>query len=41
MREHQIGCLPVVADGKLVGIITESDLLAVSARLLEKYLSEV
>lgn len=26
MSEHRIGCLPVVRDGKLVGIITESDL---------------
>jgi len=28
MREHQIGCLPVVEDGKLVGILTEGDFLA-------------
>ena len=27
MREHRIGCLPVVKDGKLVGIVTASDLL--------------
>lgn len=40
MRKHQIGSLPVVDGDKLVGIITESDLLDVSARLLEKYLSE-
>jgi acetoin utilization protein AcuB len=26
MLEHKIGCLPVLRDGKLVGIITESDL---------------
>jgi len=25
--EHQIGCLPIVAGGRLVGIITETDLL--------------
>ncbi len=40
MRQHQIGCLPVVDGDKLVGIITEGDLLEVSARLLEKYLSD-
>jgi CBS domain-containing membrane protein len=28
MREHRIGCLPVVEDGKLAGIVTEADLLA-------------
>jgi CBS domain-containing membrane protein len=28
MREHQFGCLPVVDRGKLVGIVTEADLLA-------------
>lgn len=27
MLEHKIGALPVVADGALVGIITETDLL--------------
>ncbi len=26
MLEHKIGCLPVMRDGRLVGIITESDL---------------
>lgn len=28
MREHRFGCLPVVDDGRLAGIITEADLLA-------------
>jgi acetoin utilization protein AcuB len=27
MRQHTIGCLPIVQDGKLVGIITSVDLL--------------
>lgn len=40
MRKHQIGCLPVVDAGQLVGIITESDLIDVSANLLERYLSD-
>jgi CBS domain-containing protein len=29
MRSSKIGCLPVVVDGKLVGIITEHDLLGI------------
>jgi acetoin utilization protein AcuB len=32
--EHGIGCLPVVADDGLVGILTESDLFTVLLRLL-------
>lgn len=27
MRDHVIGCLPIVADGKVVGILTTHDLL--------------
>jgi acetoin utilization protein AcuB len=27
MRDHKIGCLPVLREGKLVGIITETDIL--------------
>ncbi|MEC7583999.1 MAG: glutamate-cysteine ligase family protein [Planctomycetota bacterium] len=38
MREHQVGCLPVVEDGRLVGIITESDLIRVAGMLFEKHL---
>ena len=29
--EHKIGCLPVVENGKLVGLVTETDLLRVIA----------
>ncbi len=36
MRENGIGCLPVVQEKELVGIITEMDFLRVSARLLER-----
>lgn len=32
MLEHKIGCLPVSDDGKLVGIITESDFLKLFTR---------
>ncbi|MCB9597369.1 MAG: CBS domain-containing protein [Sandaracinaceae bacterium] len=38
MRENGYGCLPVVEAGKLVGVITQSDLIRVSSRLLEKFL---
>jgi CBS domain-containing protein len=31
MIEHKVGCLPVVEDGKLVGIITEGDFVKLIA----------
>ena len=39
MRESQLACLPVVEDGKLVGLVTEHDLIVVSSHLLERYLA--
>jgi CBS domain-containing protein len=36
MREHRIGCLPVVKNKELVGIITEMDFLRITSRLLER-----
>ena len=38
MREKHLACLPVARDGKLVGLVTEHDLLVVASRLLESYL---
>ncbi len=38
MREKNIGCLPVVKNKKLVGLITVQDFLEISARLLEEKL---
>ena len=35
MQERRVGCLPVVSDGKLVGLLTESDLLRVLGQLLD------
>jgi len=35
MRRHKIGSLPVVKDGRLVGIVTESDFLSIAGELLE------
>ena len=40
MRQSRVGCLPVVMDGKLVGLITEADLIEVSAKLLEEQLRQ-
>jgi CBS domain-containing protein len=40
MRESQLACLPVVKDGKLVGLVTEHDLIVVSSHLLERYLAK-
>jgi CBS domain-containing protein len=38
MKEHKIGCLPVVDKGRLVGIITERDFLKIAGKLLEEFL---
>ncbi|MGE3172803.1 MAG: glutamate-cysteine ligase family protein [Planctomycetota bacterium] len=40
MRKHKVGSLPVVEDRRLVGIITERDLIRVAAMLFEKHLRE-
>jgi CBS domain-containing membrane protein len=36
LLEHKYGCLPVVSDGKLVGIVTEADFLNLTLGLLQK-----
>lgn len=36
LRGHAIGCLPVMVDGKLKGIVTTSDLLTLIGRGVEK-----
>lgn len=38
MRRHNIGCLPVVDEGKLVGIVTAYDFLTLSAELIQAQL---
>jgi CBS domain-containing protein len=40
MRTERVACLPVVEDGKLIGLVTEHDLIVVSSHLLERYLEE-
>ena len=36
MQHHRIGCLPVVRDGILIGIITDTDFVAVAINLMEQ-----
>ena len=36
IEKHKIGCLPVVSQSKLKGIITDSDFVAVAINLLEQ-----
>jgi CBS domain-containing protein len=40
MRDKRIGCLPVVKDGHLVGIVTERDFMDIAGELLEEKLKE-
>jgi CBS domain-containing protein len=40
MREKQLACLPVVREGKLVGLVTEHDLVVVASHLLESCLTD-
>ena len=40
MRDKRLACLPVTRNGKLVGLVTEHDLIVVSSHLLEEYLEE-
>jgi CBS domain-containing protein len=39
MRRYRIGCLPVIQDGRLVGILTEEDFMNVASKLLEQKLA--
>lgn len=39
MRQNKVGCLPVLDDGHLVGIVTSYDFLAASARLFKEQLT--
>lgn len=38
MRRHGVGCLPVLKDGRLVGIVTEHDFMLIAGQLLEREL---
>lgn len=36
LQKNKLGCLPVLAGGKLVGIITDSDFVAIAINLMEQ-----
>ena len=38
MRSNRVGCLPVIEDGRLVGIVTSYDFLEAAAKLFEQHL---
>ena len=40
LEKHKLGCLPVVRKGKIVGIVTETDFVAVAINLLEQLESQ-
>ena len=40
MRDNKLGCLPIVEKEKLVGIVTDHDLINVAGKLLEEYLDD-
>jgi CBS domain-containing protein len=36
LQKHKVGCMPVLRKGKLVGIITDSDFVAIAINLMEQ-----
>ena len=36
MQSHKYGCLPVVSNGRLAGIITDSDFISIAINLIEQ-----
>ena len=36
LQKNKMGCLPVLRDGRLVGIITDSDFVAIAINLMEQ-----
>lgn len=39
LKKNRLGCLPVTRDGKLVGIITDSDFVTIAIHLMEQLAS--
>jgi CBS domain-containing protein/gamma-glutamylcysteine synthetase len=40
LQRYRVGCLPVLHDGRLVGIVTEQDFMGIASKLLQKQLAE-
>ncbi len=40
MRDNRVACLPVVSDGRLIGIVTEHDFMKMAGQLLEEHLRD-
>jgi CBS domain-containing protein len=40
MREHRVGCLPVLREGRLAGIVTERDFLRIAGKLMSEKLRD-
>ncbi len=40
MKQHRVGCLPVVEEGRLVGLVTEKDFMTIAGELLEEQLRD-
>jgi CBS-domain-containing membrane protein len=40
MRKLRVGCLPVVLNDRLVGIVTEEDFMEIASKMLEQQLAE-
>jgi predicted transcriptional regulator len=36
LQKNRMGCLPVLREGKLVGIVTDSDFVAIAITLMEQ-----
>ena len=38
MRRLRIGCMPVIGDDRLIGIVTEEDFMEIASKMLEHQL---
>jgi CBS domain-containing protein len=40
MKRREVGCVPVLKEGRLVGAVTEHDFMEVAAELIQDHLEE-